>query len=426
MQRGKERLSALAVRRARKPGLYADGGNLYLRVGEGAAKSWVFRYMVGGKAREAGLGSAATFDLKEARERARQWRQQLADGIDPLAARARERQSARTAAAKAMTFRQCAQAYIAAHEASWRSAKHAAQWPSTLATYVYPIFGDLPVGAIDTALVMRAVEPIWQTKPETASRVRGRIESALDWAAARGHRQGENPARWKGHLENLLPKVAKAKAAKRRASGRGEHLAALAWRDVPAFMADLRRQEGIAAKALEFAVLCAARTREVIGARWHEIDVEARVWVVPGARMKGGREHRVPLSERAIAILMEMAAIRESDFVFPGGRAGQPLNRMAMLETLRRMGRGMTVHGFRSSFADWCAEATNFPSEVREMALAHTVGTAVEQAYRRGDLYEKRRQLAEAWARFCTSPAETPQVVPLRRVAGAAATSGKR
>jgi integrase len=416
MARGSEKLSAAAVRNAKDPGLYGDGGNLYLRVGEGAAKSWVLRFMLNGRAREMGLGSAATFSLKEARERARRYRQLLADDIDPIDVRQQQRAARRTVAAKSMTFKQCAEAFIKAKAAEWKNAKHAAQWPATLEQYVYPVIGGLPVDAIDTALVMKAIEPIWQNKPETASRVRGRIESVLDWATARGYRTGENPARWRGHLENLLSRPSKAKAAVRRELGRDEHFAALPYAELPAFMAELRQHDGVAARALEFAILTCSRTGEAIGATWQEIDCAARLWCIPGERMKAGKEHRVPLAERAVAIIEQMAAIRESDHVFPGGWAGRPLGGKAMTEMLRRMGRGdLTVHGFRSSFSDWCAELTGFAAEVRKMALAHAVGDKVEAAYRRSDLFNKRRQLAEAWAKFCTSPPAAGAVVPLHR-----------
>jgi integrase len=265
------------------------------------------------------------------------------------------------------------------------------------------------VQAIDVGLVMKALEPIWNEKPETASRVRGRIESVLDWATARGYRQGENPARWRGHLENLLPKKSKV--------WRVEHHAALPYTEIGAFMAELREQDGTAARALEFAILTAARTGEVIGATWSEIDLEGHLWTIPAVRMKAGKEHRVPLSDAALAVLRAMGEVQTGEFVFPGNRAKQPLSQMAMLMLLRRMGRdGLTVHGFRSAFSDWCAEQTAFPSEVREMALAHTVGDKVEAAYRRGDLFEKRRQLAEAWARYCGTPpaADDNRVVAIR------------
>jgi integrase len=298
-----------------------------------------------------------------------------------------------------MTFRQCAEAYIAAHEMAWKNPKHAAQWPSTLGAYVYPVFGDLPVQAIDVGLVMKVIERIWIEKPETASRVRGRIESVLDWATARGYRRGENPARWRGHLENLLPKKSKVR--------RVEHHAALPYSELPEFMVELRRQEGVAARALEFAILTVARTSEALGATWSEIDLERHLWVIPAERMKSGREHRVPLSEPAVAILAAMKEVREGGYVFPGGRARRPLSNMAFLMRLRRMGRDdLTGHGFRSSFSDWCAERTNFASEVREMALAHTVSDKVEAAYRRGDLFRKRRQVMDAWARYATTTSD--------------------
>ena len=260
--------------------------------------------------------------------------------------------------------------------------------------------------AVDVSLVMKAIEPIWTTKPETASRVRGRIEAAIDWAAARGYRQGENPARWRGHLENLLPKKSKVR--------RVEHHAALPYAALAAFMPELRQQEGVAARALEFAILTAARTGEVIGARWSEVDLEARLWTVPAERMKAGREHRVPLSGPALAILEAMREVSEGNFVFPGGKANRPLSNMAFLMLLRRMGRGdLTAHGFRSTFSDWCSERTNFPAAVREMALAHTVSDKVEAAYRRGDLFEKRRAVMRSWANFC---AASDNVIPLRAI----------
>ena len=386
------KLTTLSVRQQHRRGLFGDGGGLFLQVSERGAKSWIFRFKKDGRLRVMGLGPVHTVSLAEAREAARLCRKARLGGIDPIDARRAGRIQERIEAARAMSFAECAAAYIAAHRAGWRNPKHAAQWPSTLAAYVYPIFGGLPVQAIDTGLVVKAIEPIWTTKPETASRVRGRIESVLDWAAARGYRQGENPARWRGHLENLLPKKSKVR--------RVEHHAALPYVEISAFMGELRGQEGVAARALAFAILTAARTGEVIGATWAEIDVAARLWTIPAERMKAGKEHRVPLSEAAIAILGQMDQGRDKVF---------PISNMAMAMLLRRMGRGdLTVHGFRSSFSDWCAERTAFPSEVREMALAHTVADKVEAAYRRGDLIEKRRALAEAWAKFCDTPAAGP------------------
>jgi integrase len=404
------KLTALAISQAKRRGYYGDGGGLFLQVSAAGSKSWVFRFRDGGRLREMGLGPTHTVSLAEARQKALDSRKARLDGKDPIADRKAARSAAGLEAAKAMTFKDCAERYIAAHKAGWRNPKHAAQWPSTLAAYVYPAFGSLPVQAVDVGLVMKALEPIWTEKPETAGRVRGRIESVLDYATARGWRTGENPARWRGHLENLLPKKAKVR--------RVEHHAALPYAEVAGFMAARRQQEGVAARALEFAILTAARTGEVIGARWEEISLADKLWAIPAERMKAGREHRVPLSARAIAILEDLAQVREGEFVFPGGRHGRPISNMAMLMTLRRMGRGdLTAHGFRSSFRDWAAERTTFPAEVAEMALAHTVSDKVEAAYRRGDLFQKRRQLAEAWAKFCAVAPAAGAVVPMRRSA---------
>jgi integrase len=403
------KLTTIRVRNAKARGLYGDGGGLFLQVGATGGKSWIFRWKQAGKFRLMGLGPLHTVSLAEARDLALACRKLRLQGIDPIEHRRAQRADQQLAAAKGITFRQCAEGYIAAHRAGWRNEKHAAQWPSTLEAYAYPVFGNLSVQAIDTGLVMKALEPIWNKKPETASRVRGRIESVIDWATARGYREGENPARWRGHLQNLL--------APRNKVRRVEHHAALPYSEIGAFMAELRKQEGIGARALEFAILTAARTGEVIGARWGEISMADRLWTVPGARMKAGREHRVPLTDSAVAILDRMKAIRTDDFVFQGGKVGRPLSNMAFLMLLRRMGRGeLTVHGFRSTFRDWAAECTAFPAEVAEMALAHTVSDKVEAAYRRGDLFQKRRQLAEAWATFCDLPSAPPAgaVVPIR------------
>ena len=354
---------------------------------------WVYRFQMHGRRRDMGLGPIDLYSLAEARQKALEARKLVAEGIDPIEARQAKRSAAAVDAAKGMTFRACAEAYINAHRSGWRNPKHAAQWPATLDAYVYPHFGSLPVQAVDVGLVLKAVEPIWTEKPETASRVRGRIESVLDWATARGYRQGENPARWRGHLENLLPPRSKMR--------RVEHHAALPYAELAAFMAALRQQEGVGARALEFAILTAARTGEVIGARWDEINVAERLWIVPADRMKAGKEHRAPLSDAALAIVERMAAIRQGDHLFPGGKTERPISNMAMLMLLRRMGRDdLTAHGFRSTFRDWAAEATNFPAEVAEMALAHTVGDKLEAAYRRGDLFEKRREIMAAWANF--------------------------
>lgn len=295
--------------------------------------------------------------------------------------------------AKAVTFEEAAERYIEAHKAGWKNAKHAAQWTTTLKTYAYPLIGESPVQAIDTGLVLKVLEPIWTTKTETANRLRGRIESVLDWARVRGYRERENPARWRGHLEQLLPAPSKVQ--------RVQHHAALPYADLPKFMEALRAQDGVSASALEFAILTVARTGEVIGAKWSEIDLKERVWTIPAERMKAGKEHRVPFSARTLAILKSMKALGSGEYVFPGLN-NKALSNMALLMLLRRMGReDITAHGFRSTFRDWAAERTNFPAEVAEMALAHAVGDKVEAAYRRGDLFAKRRELMTAWAKAC-------------------------
>lgn len=391
----KDRLIPLNVERIKQPGMHLDGKGLFLNVSKSGAKSWLFRYMAPGKKRrEMGLGGYPAVSLAEARLKAEEARKLRAAGKDPLEIRRAEEKAAEIEAARVMTFQDCATAYIEAHRAGWRNDKHAAQWPSTLQTYTYPIFGCLPVQEVDTALVVKALKEIWYKKPETATRVRGRIERILAWAKVSGFRNGENPALWRGHLDQLLPP--RSKVAKQ------EHHAALAYAEMGDFMRQLRAQGGTAARALEFTILTAARTGEVIGARWDEIDFASKVWAVPASRMKAGREHRVPLSTAAVDLLKAQRAASEGEFVFPGGRRDKPLSNMAMLVLLRRMGRGdLTAHGFRSSFKDWTSEQTNFPGEVAEMALAHTIEDKVEAAYRRGELLEKRRLLMEAWANYC-------------------------
>ena len=410
MGRGLNRLSAVSVAARKKPGYYADGGCLYLRVAPGGTKGWIFRFAQGGKTRDAGLGSYPAVSLVKAREGAERFRRLVAAGIDPIEARREEREAATISAEKAITFEQCAKAFIASHEVGWRNDKHRQQWKSTLQTYCYPIFGSSPVAAIDTELVLRVLESVWSSKPETASRVRQRIERVLSWAKVRGYREGENPAAWRGHLDHLLPSKAKVR--------RVEHHAALPYRDVPAFMAVLREETSITARALEFLILTTTRTGETLGARWEEIDLRERMWTVPAARMKAAKAHRVPLSPRAFTVLSEMTALRQSEFVFPGAKPGRPLSQMVLLMLLRRMGFGhVTAHGFRSSFRDWTAECTSSPREVAEMALAHTVPDAVEAAYRRGDLFEKRRKLMVSWASYCTqNVAQGPARGHLRRV----------
>jgi len=413
MARAIGRLTALKVEKAKEPGMYADGGGLYLRVTPEGARNWVLRYMLDRKPHWMGLGPLSLYGLQEARAKALDARRKRHEGIDPIEARRAERARQRLDAAKAITFGEVAALYIAAHRAGWRNDKHAAQWETTLNTHAAPIM-SLPVQTVDTALVVKVLEPLWTTRPETASRLRGRIESVLDFAKVREFRDGENPARWRGHLGKLLPSRSKVSDVK--------HHAALPFAELPAFLVALRAQEGFAARALEFAILTAARTGEIIGARWNEADLLDKIWTVPAGRMKAHREHRVPLSARALAILTEMQAARHGDaddaFVFPGGKAGKPLSNMAFLMLLRRMGRGdLTAHGFRASFKTWASERTSFQDEIVEASLAHTIGGKVEQAYMRGDLFEKRRRLMQQWATFCTSAATQERqgnVTPLR------------
>ena len=391
-------LTVLQVRNA-KPGRYGDGNGLYLlvRPGDPPGRYWVLRYSAEGRVREMGLGRAGAtpgaVPLAEARQTAGEIHRKVRAGIDPLAERKAARATA--AAAKVRTFREVAGLYITAHAPTWRNPVHRRQWATTLQTYAYPAIGDRPVAAIEVGDVTGILQPIWGDKPETASRVRGRIETVLDFASANGWRTGENPARWRGHLSNILPARAKVR--------RVVHHAALPWRDMPAFMAALAGQAGTGAVALRFAILTAARTGEVIGAQWREVDMDAAVWTVPAARMKASREHRVPLTAAALAVLRTMRLLGDG-FVFPGAAAERGLSNAAMAAVLDRMGRDdLTVHGFRSTFRDWAAETTDYPREVAEAALAHTLRDKVEAAYRRGDLFDKRRALMEAWAAFTVS-----------------------
>jgi integrase len=401
MARTMGRLTALKVDKTKKPGVYADGGGLYLRVTPEGTKNWIYRYTLNGKARWMGLGALALNSLQEARGKALDARRLCQERVDPIDARQAVQARARLEAAKAITFKECAAAYVKAHRVSWRNAKHQGQWERTLATYAEPVIGALPVAVVDTALVTKILDPLWARAPETASRLRGRIEAVLDWAKVRGYRDGENPARWRGHLNKLLPKKPKIQ----------KHLNALPYAELPNFMATLREKPDASARALEFTVLMAARTGEVIGATWDEI--KDGVWTIPAERMKAGKEHRVPLSDRALAIL----GPRGEGFLFPGARPGYPLSQMTMLMLLARMGRSdLTTHGFRATFKTWATEQTNFAPHIVEAALAHVNGDKVEAAYQRGDLLERRRALMNLWSDYCSSsPIEAANnVVALR------------
>jgi integrase len=390
------RLTARKVETA-KPGKYSDGGNLYLIISPSGARKWVLRFTWRGRAREMGLGSADSITLAGAREGAASARRLISQGIDPIAARKR--------AGGVPSFGEMATEVREALSAGFRNEKHKAQWKSTLETYAAPLT-SMPVDTVTTDDVLGVLKPIWQAKAETASRLRGRIEKVLDAAKAKGFRDRENPARWRGHLDHLLPKPSKLE--------RGHH-AAMPYEDVAGFMGELRQREAMAARALEFCILTAARSGEVLGLRWSEIDLDKALWTVPAERMKAGRVHRVPLCGRAVAIVKQLAETATGEFVFAGYKPGKPLSNMAMEMMLRRMKiDNTTVHGFRSSFRDWAGNVSSFPREVVETALAHVIGDKAEQAYRRSDALEKRRKLMDAWAAYC-EPRTGGNVVPLAR-----------
>lgn len=392
------KLTALQVMKLKTAGRHSDGGGLYLAIDDTGRRRWMFMYVRSGKRVELGLGSGRDLPLATARAEAATLRTMLAEGIDPKAERAKLK--------GIPTFGACADAYIEAMSPSWRNPKHIAQWRMTLTKYAEPI-RHRPVDEVSTPEILAVLQPLWSRTPETAERLRGRIENVLNAAKAKGHRTGENPATWRGHLDQLLPK--------RQRLSRGHH-AAMPYAQVPAFMTDLQSRSAVAARALEFTLLTAARSGEVLGANWREIDFDKRIWTIPAHRMKAGREHRVPLSERATAVLGIMAELGVQGYIFPGPKPKTPLSSMAMAMLLRRMQTGVTVHGFRSSFRDWASETTGFSHETCEMALAHTITNKAEAAYRRGDLFDKRQTLMEAWAAYCASE-DSAKVVPISKKA---------
>lgn len=423
MARETREMSALEVGRINATGYHHVGGvsGLVLQVSKTGTKSWLMRVAVGGKRREIGMGGYPDVTLAGAREAARVVREKIKSGIDPIAERAAARSALAAAVASALTFKQAAAKFIEANEAGWKNAKHAAQWTSTLETYAYPTIGNLQVSHVETSHVVGILEPIWNTKTETASRLRGRIESVLDWAKVRGYRKGENPARWKGHLDHILPPRAKVQKVR--------HHTALDYRDIGAFMAALKAVDGMGARALEFAILCASRSNEVRGATWAEIDEKAGVWIIPAERMKAEREHRVPLSPAAFALLESQPRMVGTNLIFPSGK-NDVLSDMTLTAVIRRMheastkageagwcdntGKVITAHGFRSSFRDWAGETTAYPREVIEHALAHLLKDKAEAAYQRGDLLDKRRRLMGDWAKYCATPAKVAGVTPIR------------
>jgi integrase len=393
-----QKLTVAEAQAFQGPGKLGDGDGLWL-IARSGRRAWHFHYMRAGKAREMSLGNADLITLAEARNLHREARLLLARGIDPLEQRREQAEAEATGNVPAHTFTEAAAAFIAAHAAGWRNAKHAQQWRNTLATYAEPIIGTMVLGAIDTNDVLRILMPLWAIKPETASRVRSRIENVLDYAKARGWRDGPNPALWRGNLQLLLPAKGKVRKV--------EHHAALDWREAPDFWRKLAERDGMGVRALRFAILTAVRSGEVRGATWSEIDLDAAIWTIPAARMKAERAHRVPLAGPAVSILRPLAEAKDgSGLVFFGLKRNTPLSDMTLTAVLRRMGRGdLTAHGFRSTFRDWAAETTAHPNHVVELALAHAIGDKVEAAYRRGDLFEKRAALMADWGAFLARPA---------------------
>lgn len=409
MPKKAKELSALEVNRLTAPGLHAIGGvaGLYLQVTDTGARSWILRAKVGARRRDIGLGGFPDVTLAGAREAARAARAKIKEGIDPVEESKAKRSALAASQASAITFGEAAAKYIAAHEAGWKNAKHAAQWTSTLETYAFPTIGKIRVSDIETAHVIGILEPVWTTKTETASRLRGRIESVLDWATVRGYRKGENPARWKGHLATLLPARAKVQKV--------EHHAALDYREIGAFMAELAKVQGMGARALEFAILTAARSGEVRGATWAEIDEQASTWIIPAERMKAEREHRIPLNSTALSLLAKLPRIAGTDLIFPNNKEKpSALSDMTLTAVLRRMSQAVTAHGFRSTFRDWAGETTAYPREVIEHALAHQLKDKAEAAYARGTLFDKRRRLMADWAKHCATVAAAGSVTPIR------------
>ncbi|NML43521.1 integrase arm-type DNA-binding domain-containing protein [Ramlibacter sp. G-1-2-2] len=408
MARKAQELSALVVGRLKEPGMHAVGGvsGLYLQVLDSGARTWVLRASIAGRRRDMGLGGFPDVTLALARDKARQARALIDQGVDPIEARREQRSALKASTAAARSFKECATAYIEAKAPEWRNPKHEQQWTNTLEQYAYPVVGDMLVRDVELAQIMRVLEPIWRKKTETAKRLRGRLEAVLDWAAVRGYRSRENPARWRGHLDKLLP--APNKVANR------EHHEAMPIDDAAAFMVELRAKPGLGARALELAILTAARSGEVRGARWPEFDLQAASWTVPKERMKAAKEHRVPLSPAAVKLLRALPRVDGADLLFPS-RKNTMLSDMTLTKVMRDMDLEAVPHGFRSTFRDWASERTNYAREVAEMALAHTIGDKVEAAYRRGELFDKRRQMMNDWAAFLAKPLPAGgKVVPMK------------
>lgn len=404
-----QKLTDLKVRKGIEPASYPDGNGLYLQIRKSGAKDWFYRYEVGGRGRKKGLGSYPTISLQDAREAAHECRILRKNGIDPVEHFQKLQKEQVLLERKVMTFKECAEAYIDARKPEWKNEKHQYQWSQSLTSYAYPYIGDLSVQEINLSLVLKVLEPIWQTKTETASRVRQRIESILDWAKVREYREGENPARWRGHLDKLLPSPKKIQKV--------VHQPAMDYMDVPEFYKAIRTNQAVSKLALVFIVLTATRSKETRFARWSEIDFKNKVWTIPEERTKSGREQRVPLTGEMISRLKQAESIKLGDFVFPSTKARQGISDTAVRKQLQDKHADLTVHGFRSSFRDWCAEMTNYPRELAEKALGHVLTDKVEAAYQRGDMFEKRRKLMESWNDFCVNGQATGDVVPINKAA---------
>ncbi len=405
MLRQTRKLSALEVARIKEVGKHPLGEGLYLQVSKSGSKSWLFRYSIAKKSTWMGLGSCSVVSLAEVRAKTLSLRKTLSDGVNPLVQKNQIEQAQRFDEAKLITFDECASQYIAAHKSGWKNIKHISQWENTLTTFVSPVFGNVSIQDVDTSLVMRVLDPIWTSKNETADRVRGRIERIIGWATVKKYRTGDNPARWRGHLDNLL--------AQRKKIRKVKHHSALPFEDLSDFMLSLRKIDSVSSLALEFTILTATRTSEALNAKWEEFNLVDRYWLIPAERMKAGEAHKVPLSDRAVEILRYLEARAFNEFVFPGKKKFKPLSNMAMLQIIRRLGHSVTTHGFRSTFRDWAAERTYFANEVVEKALAHTISNKVEAAYRRGDLFDKRRKLMNAWSAYCAMHTTKSTVLPM-------------
>ena len=403
------RLTVLKVKQLKTPGWHPDGNGLYLLIKQSGSKSWVYRYWINKKERKHGLGSYPTVTLEAARDDATNCRKLTSKKIDPIDHKRQLEAEKALEEAKGITFKECALAYIESHKAGWKNRKHESQWRNTLDTYAYPEIGNLAVQDVDVGLVMKVLEPIWYEKTETATRVRQRIENILDWAKVRKYRTGENPALWRGHLDKLLPKPTKVQRVK--------HHDAMPYSDTPEYFRSLRNKNTLAAKALAFTILTATRSNEAREAKWDEIDLKAELWTIPDERMKAGKQHRVPLSDETLRILKEVEPFKVDDRVFPGLKKGKSISDAAVLKQLKSTHPDCTVHGFRSTFRDWCAETTNFPREIAESALAHSLKDKTEAAYQRGDMFIKRQKLMEAWANHCLTDKKASDVVPIQKMA---------